>query len=115
MKNASGLVGHIEVSPYMPDYRMPEVGFLIKGSDGEILVNDDRVELRSTKGKVAVWLRHDLYDNVPFCLGLPEYYREDSLFIDSVVSGRGVEPDFNSAAKVDGLICQIERGGREYG
>jgi len=113
MKSASGLVGHLEVSPYMPDYRMPEVGFLIKGTDGEIVVNDDRVEFRSAKGKPSVWYRHDLNDNVPFCLGLPEYYREDALFIDSVVSQHGEEPDFRSAAEVDKLICQIERGGRE--
>lgn len=115
MKSANGLAGHLEVSPYMPDYRMPEVGFLIKGTDGEIAVNDDRVELRPAKEKPSVWYRHDLNDNVPFCLGLPEYYREDSLFIDSVINRHQSEPDFRSAAKVDRLICQVEQRGGEDG
>lgn len=113
MKNAEGLIGHFQVSPYRPDYRMPEVGLLIRGSEGEIVVNDDRVELRPTREKPSVWYRHDLNDNVPFCLGLPEYYREDRLFIDSVISRHGAEPDFHSASKVDELICQIEKRGSE--
>ena len=112
VKGPSGLVGRLEASPFMPDYRMPEIGFLIKGSEGEIVVNDDRVELRPVEGKGSTWYRHDLDDNVPFCLGLPEYYREDALFIESVMKKQAAEPDFNMAARVDDLIWQIERGGR---
>jgi predicted dehydrogenase len=113
LKNAKGLTGSLKVSPYMPDFRMPEVGFVIKGSDGEIVVNDDRVELRQAGAEVVVWYRHDLSDNVPFCLGLPEYYREDLLFVNSVVSGHSAAPDFSSAARVDDLISQIERAGKK--
>jgi predicted dehydrogenase len=112
VEGSSGLVGCLEASPFMPDYRMPEIGFLIKGSEGEIVVNDDRVELRPVEGKGSTWYRHDLDDSVPFCLGLPEYYREDALFVESVVKKQAAEPDFNMAARVDDLIWQIERGGR---
>jgi len=112
VEGSSGLVGRLEASPFMPDYRMPEIGFLIKGSEGEIVVNDDRVELRPVEGKGSTWYRHDLDDSVPFCLGLPEYYREDALFVESVVKKQAAEPDFNMAARVDDLIWQIERGGR---
>jgi hypothetical protein len=106
------LVGYLEASPFMPDYRMPEIGFLIKGSEGEMVVNDDRVELRPVEGKGSTWYRHDLDDRVPFCLGLPEYYREDALFVDSVIKKQAAEPDFSMAARVDDLIGQIEQGGR---
>lgn len=112
VKGPNGLVGHLEASPFMPDYRMPEIGFLIKGSGGEIVVNDDRVELRPVEGKGSTWYRHDLDDSVPFCLGLPEYYREDALFVESVVKKQAAEPDFKMAARVDDIIGQIERGGR---
>lgn len=112
MNGPGGLIGRFEVSPYMPDYRMPEVGFLIKGSEGEIVVNDDRVELRPVEGKVSTWYKHDLDDSVPFCLGLPEYYREDALFVEAVGKKHVAEPDFDMAARVDDLIGQIERGGR---
>jgi len=109
---SNGLVGRLEVSPFKPDYRMPEIGFLIKGSEGEIVVNDDRVELRPVEGEGSTWYRHDLDDNVSFCLGLPEYYREDALFVDSVVKKQAAEPDFSIAARVDDIIGQMERGGR---
>jgi len=112
VKGPDGLVGRLEASPFMPDYRMPEIGFLIKGSEGEIVVNDDRVELRLAEGKGSTWYRHDLDDSVPFCLGLPEYYREDALFVESVIKKQTAEPDFRMAARVDDLIGQIERGGR---
>ena len=111
VEGSNGLVGYLEASPFMPDYRMPEIGFLIKGSEGEIVVNDDRVELRPVEGKGSTWYRHDLDDRVPFCLGLPEYYREDALFVDSVMKKQAAEPDFGMAARVDDLIGQIERGG----
>ena len=112
VEGSNGLVGYLEASPFMPDYRMPEIGFLIKGSEGEMVVNDDRVELRPVEGKGSTWYRHDLDDRVPFCLGLPEYYREDALFIESVMKKQAAEPDFNMAARVDDLIGQIEQGGR---
>ena len=112
VEGSNGLVGYLEASPFMPDYRMPEIGFLIKGSEGEIVVNDDRVELRPVEGKGSTWYRHDLDDRVPFCLGLPEYYREDALFVDSVMKKQAAEPDFGMAARVDDLIGQIEQGGR---
>jgi predicted dehydrogenase len=108
VQNSSGLAGQFEVSPYMHDYRMPEVGFLIRGTDGEIVVKDDMVELRSTRMKSSVWYRHDLQDNVPFWLGLPEYYREDSHFVKSILDGHAARPDFASASNVDRIIGEIE-------
>jgi predicted dehydrogenase len=108
LMNHDGLVGHFSVSWRMPDYRMPEVGFSISGSKGEIAVDDDKVELKLTNGKSLVWYRHDLNDNVPFYLGLPEYYREDAYFIDSIIKSRNADPDFHAAAKVDEIIGQVE-------
>jgi predicted dehydrogenase len=107
--NRDGLVGHFDVSWRIPDYRTPEVGFSVSGSKGEMVANDDRVELKQTTGRSLVWYRHDLSDNVPFCLGLPEYYREDAYFIHSIMNNRNAEPDFRAASKVDEIICQVEK------
>ena len=108
MKWPKGLNGHIQVSPYMQDYRMPEIGFLIRGTKGEIAVNDDKVELRTTGTKSSTWFRHNLQDNVPYWLGLPEYYREDSHFVKSILDGHAAKPDFTSASNVDRIIGEIE-------
>jgi predicted dehydrogenase len=101
------ITGQFDVSWCKEDYRMPEVGFLIVGSKGRLVVSDDQVKLDLKEGESAKWYRHDLDDNVPFCLGLPEYYREDFSFVKSVVEGEKVEPDFCSAAKVDKIIEDV--------
>jgi len=101
------ITGQFDVSWCKEDYRMPEVGFLIAGSKGQLLVNDDQVKLDLKGSESARWYRHDLNDNVPFWLGLPEYYREDLSFVKSVVEGEKAEPDFCSAAKVDKIIEDV--------
>jgi len=115
VKNSSGLEGEFCVSWNMRNYRMPEVGLSITGSQGVIEVNDDRVELRLNNGKSSILYRHALNDNVPFWLGLPEYYREDLHFVKSVLDGSNAEPSFYAASKVDEIIDQVERRAGENG
>lgn len=107
--NSHGLEGQFSVSRRVEHYRLPEVGFSIVGSHGKIVVTDDKVELQMSNGDSQTWFRHDLNDNVPFWLGLPEYYREDLHFVDSIAKHRPAEPDFNAASKVDEIISQVEK------
>lgn len=115
VRNSSELEGEFKVSWRMENYRMPEVGLLITGSEGTIDVNDDRVKLKLSDGKTFSWYRHDLNDNVSFWLGLPEYYREDLHFVESVIGRRKAEPDFHTASKVDEIIDQVEKRAGESG
>jgi predicted dehydrogenase len=107
--NSHGLEGQFSVSWRVEHYRLPEVGFSIIGSRGKMVVNDDKLELQMSTGDSQTWFRHDLNDNVPFWLGLPEYYREDLHFADSVAEHRRAEPDFHAASKVDEIISQAEK------
>ena len=86
---------------------MSEVGFTVVGSGGRLFVNDDEIRLVQLKGKSLQWYRQDLNDNVSFWLGLPEYYREDLHFVDSLRSGTQASPDFSSAAKVDKIVDEV--------
>lgn len=108
VRNEDGLEGEFSVSWRAQGYRMPEVGFSVVGSKGDLIVNDDKVELVLEDGKKSVWYRHDLNDNVPFWLALPEYYREDEYFIKSVAERIPAESGFLSAAKVDEIIGHVE-------
>ena len=103
-----GIAGVCDVSWCMKDYRMPEVGFTVEGSKGTIAVNDDWVELRLRDGASSRWYRQDLNDNVPFWLGLPEYYREDEYFVSCLRDGRESEPCFESASKIDKMIEDVK-------
>jgi len=109
--SSAGLTGDFRISWCQEGYRMPEVGVTIVGSEGKLQVNDDLVRFGPKRGHESIWYRHDLSDNVPFWLGLPEYYREDLHFVETVKSGAKIEPDFVSASKVDRMIAEVERLG----
>lgn len=109
VKGIRGLQGDFNISWRMENYHLPEVGLSINGSKGIIEVNDDKLELKLNDGKTFAWYRHDLNDNVPFWLGLPEYYREDLSFIESISKGLNSEPTFKAASEVDKIISQVEK------
>jgi len=103
-----GIVGTCDVSWSMKDYRMPEVGFTVEGSEGTIQVNDDWIKLSLRSGVSSKWHRQDLNDNVPFWLGSPEYYREDKYFVDCLLDRFKSEPCFESASKIDMMIEDVK-------
>jgi predicted dehydrogenase len=109
------LQGEFSVSWCMEGYRMPEVVLSIKGSRGVIEVNDDKVSLCLSNGKVSTWYRPNLNDNVLFWLGGPEYCREDAYFIKSVRENSTAEPSFDTASKVDLLVDEIEQRAEKDG
>lgn len=108
VKRSDGLEGWFSISWCRENYRLPEFGLVIRGSEGIMGVNDDRVELKLNDGKSSSWYRHDLNDNVGFLLGAPEYFREDEYFIKSVLENRNVDPSFYTASKVDYIIDQVK-------
>jgi predicted dehydrogenase len=107
--SSSAIVGRFNVSWCMNDYRMPSFGFKIKGSKGSLTVNDYIVTLELETGKPCTWFKHDLNDFVGFFLGESEFYREDMTFINSILTGVSVEPDFASSSRVDRVIDQVKR------
>jgi predicted dehydrogenase len=108
VETQSGVGGKFNVSWCVDGYRMPEVGFTVKGSKGVMRVNDDELELSLNGGEKFRWFRHDLKDGVGFWLGAPEYYREDECFVKSLIDGENVEPNFFSSAKVDLVIDEVK-------
>jgi predicted dehydrogenase len=108
LKNSSGLNGKIESSWYIKDYRLPEIGLIIRGTKGTLTVNDDRLELKMNDGNSFVLYRHDLGDNVGFFLGRSDYFREDEAFIGAIANGSKIEPNFQTASNVDSIISQVE-------
>ena len=107
VRGPNDLVGKFNVSWCVDGYRIPEVGFIIEGSEGTLSVNDDELTLNLKNGKKQKWFRHDLGDQVGFWLGSPEYYREDESFVKAVISRKTAEPCFETAARVDCIIDEV--------
>lgn len=102
-----GLEGELKCSWCMEKYRLPEMGLLVKGSNGTMKVNEDKVELKLDSKDSGLWYKHDLNDNVPFFIGGADYYREDELFINSIGKNHTNEPDFLVASEVERIIDQV--------
>jgi predicted dehydrogenase len=106
-----GLRGQIRASWIEPDYRLPEVGFVIEGASGlALVVNDDKLELRSKHDQRQVWHNQDLNNTAGFLLGSADYFHEDKAFVDAIISRKATEPTFTDALKVDEIIQQVELG-----
>jgi hypothetical protein len=107
VRTADGAAGTISVSAMLPDYRLPEIGMNVVGSEGTMNVNDDRLELDS-----GVLYRHDVTDaQVPFLLGDPEYTLESDRFTAAVATGvpHG-GASFEDGARVEQVIDGILGG-----
>jgi len=103
------LEGEFKSSWCMESYRLPEIGLLVKGSNGTMKVDEDKVELKLDDGSSFLWHKHDLGDDVSFFIGGTEYLREDELFIGSILNGSNAEPSFQTACKVEEIIDQVKR------
>ena len=107
VEGSGGVDGVFDVSWCKKGYRMPEFGLAIKGRKGSLTVNDDEVALRlETESKK--YYRQDLNDNVDFLIGGAEYFREDNAFVESLLSGKVVEPSFRTASRVERLLEQVK-------
>ena len=105
--NSGGLAGKFDISQSVAGYRMPEFGLSVECAKGRIDVNDDRLFLTLKNGTQRRWYRHDVYDGVYFSMGDPEYYREDSEFVHSVLDGRRCELSFENASIIDYMIDEV--------
>ena len=108
VKKSNGPEGEFDISWCVANYRLPEVELSISGSKGIMVVNDDKLELRLKDGKSFTWYRASLHDNVFFCLGGPEYFRENEHFVNSVLGGCSAEPSFDTASEVDRIIDEVK-------
>lgn len=100
-------VGKFDISWIMEDYRMPEFGLVIRGTDGIIKVDDSELVFDRDGAETKTWHRQDLDDSVTFFLGGSEYFRENDHFVKSILLNEPLESNFESAKKVDFLLEQV--------
>lgn len=106
-----GITGRFQISWCAEKYRMPIFGIRVVGDRGTMNIDDYKLNLNLSDGSVVSNFKHDLDDSVGFLLGEPEYYREDAVFIKSILSGRKTEPEpnFETASRTDYVIDQIKK------
>jgi predicted dehydrogenase len=113
-RTAGGLPGEFNSSWCVANYRLPDIGLTINGSQGVMRVNDDDLDLKLNDGNAHLWHRHDLNDSAAFFLGGTDYLREDEAFVRAMASGSEVEPSFRSAVRVDRVMDRVEARARDH-
>ncbi len=112
MQTPDGTEGKIEASWCKEGYRLPEMGLFIRGDNGTMRINEDRLELELNGKDLSLWYKHDLDDIVPFFIGGAEYQRQDEMFVRSITGNSPAEPSFLTASKVEGIVDQVNRHAR---
>ena len=106
----TGISGAIRASWCETNYRLPEIGLVIRGAKGQtLIVNDDKLELRNENGVQKSWHKQDLGDNTYFMLGGTDYFREDEEYMNAIKTGKAIEPSFLTASRVDEVVSTMER------
>jgi predicted dehydrogenase len=100
-------IGKFNISWVKEGYRMPEFGLVIRGTEGTIKVDDNKLVFTIDNAQSNTWYRQDLDDHVSFLLGESEYFRENFHFINSIISNGKSEPSFKTSTKVDYLLEQV--------
>ena len=104
---SNDFTGKFDISWVMEGYRMPEFGFILRGTEGTIKVDDNELVFALDSAQPKTWYRQDLDDHVTFLLGESEYFRENDHFIKSIVFNSKSEPNFETATKVDYLLEKV--------
>jgi predicted dehydrogenase len=108
VRTSRGLAGEFKSSWCMERYSLHGVGLVIRGSEGIMRADEDKVDLKLNNGRSFLWHKHDLGDNTSFLLGGADYFREDQAFVKSIKDGCQTEPSFLTALEVDRVIAQVE-------
>lgn len=104
----NNFTGKFNISWVKEGYRMPEFGLVIRGTQGNIKVDDSKLVFTTDRAQSNTWYRQDLDDHVKFLLGESEYFRENNQFIKSIINNGNSEPSFKTATKVDYLLDKVK-------
>ncbi len=105
--------GKFDISWVKEGYRMPEFQLMIRGTKGNIKVDDNELVFALEGEQPRTWHRQDLGDHVAFFLGESEYFRENDHFIKSIILNSKSDPSFQTAIKVDYLLEQVRNKANE--
>lgn len=113
----NGLIGYLDASWSIRNYRLPEMTIEVHGSNGTMLVNDDYIRLSLDDefkkdnlildAGLSILYKQDLYKGVIIDIGGPEYTREDIYTVECVKKQKQNMLDILEASRVQSVIDAI--------
>ncbi len=112
-KFKNDIMGSLQVSWSMKNYRLPELKFNIQLDDGIVNVTEKYVEIYSEveKGNIKVgwnkFYKQNLSGEIPLDIGGPEYTSEDLHLLNCIKKDKNTLCDFEEAAKTNVVMDSI--------
>lgn len=112
-KFKNGVMGSLQVSWSMKNYRLPELKFSIQLDDGMIIVTEKYVEIYSEveNGEIKKgwnkFYKQNLTEDVPLDIGGPEYTAEDLHLLNCIQEDKDTRCDLEEAAKTNFVMDSI--------
>ena len=112
-KFKNDVMGSLQLSWSMKNYRLPELKFNIQLDDGVIIVTEKYVEIYSevTNGKIKEgwnkFYKQNLTEDIPLDIGGPEYTAEDLHLLNCIKENKNTRCDFREAAKTNFVMDSI--------
>ena len=123
LKFKNDLIGSLQISWSMRNYRLPELKIKVILEKGDIIVTEKYIDIWSEsenemlKKGSNVFYKQDLTKNVPINIGGPEYTLEDRHFLQCIKDGTSTSCSFEEAAKanfvIDAIYSSIKSGEAE--
>lgn len=113
LKFKNNIMGSLQVSWSMKNYRLPELKLNIQFDEGLIIVTEKYVEVYSEVEKSNIkkgwnkFYKQNLSGDIPLDIGGPEYTVEDLHLLDCIVKDKKTLCDFKEAAKTNYVIDSI--------
>lgn len=112
-KFRNDVLGSLQISWSMKNYRLPELKFNIQLDDGNIIVTEKYVEIYSEvdNGKINVgwnkFYKQNLSGDIPLDIGGPEYSSEDLHLLNCIKEDKKTLCDFEEAAKTNFVMDSV--------
>lgn len=113
LKFKNNIMGSLQVSWSMKNYRLPELRLNIQLDEGLIIVTEKYVEVYSEveNSKIKMgwnkFYKQNLSGGIPLDIGGPEYTLEDLHLLDCIRENKKTLCDFNEASKTNYVIDSI--------
>ena len=113
IKTKSGIICSIDASWSVINYRVPQLKFFIEGTNGSILVNEDKIDLNLkesvenfSKGNTSI-SKMELFQNSYFNVAGNHYAHQSQFFIDLILSKINYHQNLDLSVNVNKIISEV--------
>tara|TARA_B100000989_G_scaffold296147_1_gene278728 strand:+ start:9544 stop:10563 length:1020 start_codon:yes stop_codon:yes gene_type:complete len=113
IRTKSGVICNIDASWSVINYRVPQLKFFIEGTNGSILVNEDKIELNlkesiaSINSGMSIISKMELFKNSFYNVAGNHYAHQSDFFIDLLKSNTDHHQNLDHSVNVNKIIEEV--------